>query len=424
MARNVEQMKTRGEMRKLTMKPPYSMIGFFHLGQPEHGVCRYGRLLAHEAKKRPDIKVIEHELVLDGDPQRDRLSLIKAAHILSPAHIIHFQFTEEIWGDDRQRFHNLWHFLKYCRCPVIATFHDTEPSSNFAIQGPLHSGHILHWLYQYGLFFRRICKRHIRIALLKVGLFRDFVPSNAWIRYWLLHEANRAFVCTHEEYSRLGAMTASGKVAIIPHFVEERTLSISREKARKYLGLDHVRVITLLGFIYGGKGHEILLKALSLLPDDMWVIFAGGPCKGTEAFLEHLVMLARKLGVFARLRITGYLPEPEMEQYLMATDLAVCPYSVCFASGSLSTWISVERPILASALPQFREYNDLEPGAIQLFFPYTDVALAESILKAFKTPLLFRDFGIARLRERLSLKKIFDKHLEYYNASLANPDHY
>ena len=63
----------------------------------------------------------------------------------------------------------------------------------------------------------------------------------------------------------------------------------------------------------------------------------------------------------------------------MASHLAGCPFEMLSASGSLSTGVSLGRPILASDLPQIAEYNRIEPGAIKTFQPYTSEALAAAI---------------------------------------------
>jgi len=73
-------------------------------------------------------------------------------------------------------------------------------------------------------------------------------------------------------------------------------------------------------------------------------------------------MLAKTMGVEERQQAT-YLRRAE--RYLVATDLAICPFKNCSASGSLSTWISVVHPtILAFDLPQI-SYNRLEQGLLK-----------------------------------------------------------
>jgi glycosyltransferase involved in cell wall biosynthesis len=129
--------------------------------------------------------------------------------------------------------------------------------------------------------------------------------------------------------------------------------------------------------------------------------------------VDAVIALAKEKKV-DNLEITGYLSEEELEMYLMATDLAVCPFSRCSASGSLSTWISLGRTILASDLPQIAEYNKLEPGAIETFNPYTPNALAEAIREILPICSNSDNLSLAKLQKKLSISAIFERHLNDY----------
>jgi glycosyltransferase involved in cell wall biosynthesis len=229
------------------------------------------------------------------------------------------------------------------------------------------------------------------------------------------------FVCTEEEEQRLRDRVDNRKVRVVPHFVEERAVGISPAEARAALGLDGAKTVTLLGFIHPPKGHQLMVEAMSELPPDVKVIFAGGPCVGQdEQFLQELIALAKARGVDERLRVTGYLSEEELESYLVATDLAVCPFVTTSASGSLSTWISVARPILASDLPQVAKYNTFESESIQTFKPYTPTALAQAIKQLLPTCQENDAPAVARLRQKFSMPVIFDEHLTHYHLLLKH----
>jgi glycosyltransferase involved in cell wall biosynthesis len=117
-----------------------------------------------------------------------------------------------------------------------------------------------------------------------------------------------------------------------------------------------------------------------------------------------------------RIHFTGYLSEAELEAYLIATDLAICPFQGFSASGSISTWISVACPILSFDLPQIREYNTFEEGAIQIFKPYTPMALAAAIQECLEQDQDKQTIKIAQLGQKLSLSNILDSHLTLFGA--------
>lgn len=379
------------------------IIGFLHIGNPVHGVCRYGRVLAEEANRRSNLLVREQTVILSNERERDVQALCEAARQLSTADVVHLQFTEAIWGTDAQRFRNLRTFLRHCYAPVVVTIHDTEP----APPTDFPPRNLRQWL--------RGLRRQVRQWLHFAGLMPTYVAAHHEIRHWLMARTAFSFVCTAEEERRLNAPYLRHKIRRIPHFVEKRPTLPTRAEARAALGLHGELVITILGFIYGGKGYEILLDAAAQLAQpDVLVVFAGGAISGNEAYLHALQARACSLGIDRQLRITGYLSEDEFERYLVATDIPVCPYQQCYASSSLSSWISANQIVLTSRLPQFEEYEQMMPGAMCLFAPYTPTAMAEGIMRMMAARLTASQNAIRRLREQLAIKNIVAQHIEQY----------
>jgi glycosyltransferase involved in cell wall biosynthesis len=379
-------------------------IGYLHIGAPTHGIVRYGRLLASEAKTRPDLEIVEAEVVLTGDANHDRLQLIAAAQQLSQADIVHLQHNAQIWGGREHQLKHLHTFLQSCTTDArLVTLHD--------IFYPTASAQLLQYMLDGKQPIRNL------LALLK-AIVREQLSPNVRALRKVTSWCNKALVCTEEESRRLKGYVDSNKVRVVPHFVEDRPIAISPIEARKQLGLEGKIVITLLGFIYRGKGHDLLVKALPLLPPECTVIFAGG--LGHEDFLHEVISLAEREGVRDRIRVTGYLSESDQDLYLAATHLAVCPFAQTSASGSLSTWISVNQTIIASNLPQVAEYNTLEPRAISTFDPYTSTALAEAIQKAILCSNLGGNPIVSQLRQQLRMPVVFDHHLNCYNDAISS----
>lgn len=375
-------------------------IGYLHIGAPQHGIYRYGKLLAAEARSRSSLEVIEIAVTLTEQRSQDRSALIEAANTLSQADVIHFQYNRAIWGDRWKQLRHLTVFLNHCTCPLIVTLHDIfyPPSSTALFQQS------------------RSNPGSVKITDLTRAILRDQLSPNILSLQKVIERSQIALVCTQEEARRLSDRVQGSKVQIVPHFVEARTPQISRTEARKVLGLEKFTVITLLGFIYSGKGHRLLIQALPHLPAQVKLVFAGGVSSGHEAYFQDLVTLVEKEGVSDRIRVTGYLSEAELERYLLATDLAICPFRQTSASGSLSTWISVARPILASNIPQVQEYNQLQPGAISTFEPHTSEAIASAINRLIDDPLPALDPKISQLRDRLLMSNVFDQHLSHYHS--------
>ena len=364
-------------------------IGYVQVGAPWHGVTRHGRLLAGAARERADLTVLECDVELSGNGRQDRRHILDAGRILSEADLVHLQYNNQnagcVWGPRWRQFLNLTRFARALRVPMVATVHDIFRNPRLGL-----------WM--------------ARQPIRQIQTMSEIAPPWATLR-WLRRQASALFVGSEEERRRLEP--SHSRVRVIPLCVERRELTESAEEARNALGLRGRRVITLLGFIFHRKGHRLLIEALAALPSDVVAIAAGGPVP-TLSLVPSLLALAQARGVADRFRITGYLPEHELNRYLAATSLAVCPFRDASASASLSTWISVARPILASNLPLIAEYNALEPDAIRTFHPYTAASLADAIRAALDRDSDAEDQRVARLRERLLAPAILDRHVEAY----------
>lgn len=373
-------------------------LGYLHIGPPEDGIYRYSKLIATEARYR-GLSVVEAEVALTADKQHNRAILMDAAQQLSAAEVIHLQHNDRLWGrQGRWQLYHLWTFLRHCRCPLIVTLHDVYPK---------------HYPFSWGDI---------------VNYFLQLYGPKALALRWLLQRADQTLVCTQEEARRLETFLANvplninlaqnNQISVLPHFVENRRGTVTRPEARRQLGLEGTKTITLLGWIFRRKGHRLMVESLAELPPDVIVVFAGQLARNSQRFAEEVFNLAESLGVKDRLRVTGYLSEEDLEKYVMATDLAVCPFRHCSASGSLSTWISIAHPkILASDLPQIQEYNQLEPGAIQTFHPYTPTTLATAIQQLLAEPDKNYHPAVVRLQQKLAMPAVFDKHLSHYQRA-------
>ena len=388
-------------------------VGYLHVGvsrAQESGVTRYGRLMAAEARQRADLDVIERSLVLGGDRSQNRRLISKAAQFIAKVDVVHLQYSKYVWGRGWDQLSYLKRFINQCPLPFIVTLHDIYPEL-YPAYDPLTA--LIQENYQQRQYSRF---RSWALRSTARSFWSNYLADH-WTLRWLLHQAATILVCTQVEKQRLNHFAKSSRITVLPHFVEQRGAAIDPLQAKAGLGLEAFRVITLQGFIYPGKGHQLMIEAMPELPQDVNVIFAGGPSPGSESYLEGLRELSESRGVGDRLQITGYLSADKLEQYLMASDLAICPFETLSASGSLSTWISLARPILCSDLPQIAEYNQLVPGAIKTFRPYTASALAKAIQDCLQKRRN-DDSALIRLRERLLMPGIFDQYVKIYRCTI------
>ncbi len=358
-------------------------VGYLHLGRKGGGVHRYGGMIAQAARARTDISLLE---VDGGERDTDRHRLTAAGRELMAADVVHLQWKPADWGGGLRAWGRLRAFASACDRPLVVTLHDVWERDTWR---------------------------------------RRWLDADAWALRWLARRVRRhggrLVVHAEEERLRLQGLVPGGVVAVVPHFVEEREASNGDAvyAAREALGLSGKRVMTILGFMVRRKGYRLSIEALQHLPPDVVALFAGGPIAGREARADELRAHAEQLGVGERVIITGYVAAERLEHALAATQVAICPFRDMSASGSLSTWISTGRPIVTSDLPQFREYDQLEPGALRIFQPLSAEALAVAVRAVLDEGPPLHDPRVVALGKRLATPRVVEHYLAVYGAALA-----
>jgi len=399
-------------------------LGYLHVGAVEHGICRYGRLLAAEARRQPNVRVLERSIVLTDRPARNARIVRDAAEALSAADLIHIQIStagDATWGRDLRAVVNLSLFRRFSGKPLAATLHDATTVAALGIDGvgPLVRRVTVETLKgpmrPMVRLARQVAARRIDLGRLwrPIWDFRHVSPYV--VARWAARRAHGLFVLTRKERDALTALRRDGRLVLIPHFVEQAPAPVS-----PMIRPGRTRTVALAGFIFASKGHHLLIDAMPFMPD-VKVVFVGGAGFGRSGPGQYRALLeqAQRRGVRGRLEVTGYLDDAAYGAALRQADLAVCPFEDNkAASGSLSSLIAVDCPILASDTPLIAEYNALSAGAIATFSPFTPRALAARIRELLDTPREQLTRGLGELRERLSIARIAAQHIETYRRLL------
>jgi glycosyltransferase involved in cell wall biosynthesis len=354
-------------------------LGYLHVGDERHGIRRYGQYLAAELATRGDVTVVEQSVRLNHDCS-DFASLACAAAALSGVDLVHLQVgaysDSHLWGSNTRTAEYITHFFQRCEAPVVVTLHDV----NSFQPDDRHTQ----------------CITNLRSAM--AG-------------------AAGAFLCTDLEARQFQSLDLpSRRFSVIPHFVERRPL-----EPRPRSGTD-TPTIVVLGFIFANKGHGLVVRALPLIPD-VRVVFAGGPALGGDKEYNQILAVAEEFGVRSRIEVTGYLSDNEMELRVAECDLAVCSFAERkSASGSISTLLSLNIPILGSNTSLIAEYNKLSPGAIPTFHPREAPALAAEIKRVLGIPRETLLENLRPLKKILSIERIADAHLAEFREIASSPN--
>ena len=186
----------------------------------------------------------------------------------------------------------------------------------------------------------------------------------------LLSPSIRALIVhTERDRERLIALGAKHeRIHVIPVGVPAAEPMPDSIAAKKALGLEGRSVITLFGFLSTKKGHRLAVEAVRHMPEEVVLLLAGDQHPDDHSdYVPDLKAYLHREGLKDRVRITGYLPEPQIPVLMAATDAAVAPYLQSSGSASLAHLFAYGRAIVASDIPPHREIAASYGDCLALF---------------------------------------------------------
>jgi glycosyltransferase involved in cell wall biosynthesis len=259
------------------------------------------------------------------------------------------QYHPRYWNHVGRRGEDLFPvFVDAVRCPVVAIVHEpTDPIR----ERPPGGNRVARVFKQLNLrlfeFLNRCSPSRLPGAAL-AGCAAVFVHTPE-LRDWLVW---------------VGVSEARVKCRPHPVFPLSPPAWSADEVDRRF-GLADRRVAVVVGFPDPRKGFDLAVRALSGLPSDVVLVWAGGvrgEPDAREAFT--LDQLARELGVAGRFIRTGFLAEPELSAVLLRADVGLAPFRHASGSGSVSRLLAAGMPVVATDLPPFRELRDAGGGVV------------------------------------------------------------
>jgi glycosyltransferase involved in cell wall biosynthesis len=135
------------------------------------------------------------------------------------------------------------------------------------------------------------------------------------------------------------------------------------------------------GIIRSYKGLDFLLESWRKVDAralNAQLLIAG---TGESGLLEIIKEQVHRLQLQESVRLDfKFIPDEELPTYYQASDILVYPYKEVTTSGALMTALAYGKPIVATALPAFREV--LKDGKTALLVNYGDVdALAGTLTR-------------------------------------------
>jgi len=208
------------------------------------------------------------------------------------------------------------------------------------------------------------------------------------------------------------------KIIVSPDAVdiEQFSINLSKEEARKKLGLPTDKKIVLYtGHLYSWKGADTAVQSAPGLPDNVIMIFVGGTAVDIERFEKNY-------GQNKKVMIIGKKPHEEMPFFMKSADILLLPNSAkedisrfYTSPMKLFEYMTSGNPIIASDLPSLKEI--LNESNAYFFEPDNSESLAgvikevlnnytEATNKAKRALELVQNFSWA---ERAKKIKAFDQ---------------
>ena len=188
-------------------------------------------------------------------------------------------------------------------------------------------------------------------------LFPKAGPLRQWVVRRLASGAHGAIVTNQADEEALkGKVTALRQIPIGSNIAVFPADSQTLQNIRANLGLTaNDFLLGYFGFLHASKGADDLIEAVSMLPENVHLVFIGGRTGASDpnnnaSFASLLDQLIAVKGVGHRVHFTGFLPNDMASYHLAAVDLMVMPYrdGVSLRRGTLMAALAHGRPIITT----------------------------------------------------------------------------
>lgn len=188
-------------------------------------------------------------------------------------------------------------------------------------------------------------------------------------------------------------------IEVIPHpLYEHFGKTLSKEEAAFNLDLPkEKKYLLFFGLIRKYKGLDVLLRAMSKLPNDIHLLVAG------EAYenMENYQKIIEKEKVGHRIHLfDDYIPDHEVGSFFSLADYCVLPYITATQSGVTAIAHYFNVPVIATKVGGLEEFINNNKNGILIDKP-DEKLLAAAIKMSYDKDLL------STFREELARKKHF-----------------
>jgi glycosyltransferase involved in cell wall biosynthesis len=210
-----------------------------------------------------------------------------------------------------------------------------------------------------------------------VNLIPRYRLPRAMIRWAARHAAGMITVCRALKDDLVGLGVPGERIKVLRNGVDLRLFRpTDREAGRRSLGLGRKTLLSIGGLV-PRKAHDLVIRALTRLPEFDLIIIGDGPERSA------LGALARELRVGDRVKFAGAVAQDELRQYYGAADALVLASSREGWANVLLESMACGTPVVASNVGGTPEVVTV-PEAGVLMATRTPEALADAVQRLFE----------------------------------------
>lgn len=257
---------------------------------------------------------------------------------------------------------------------------------------------ILHYHWLSGLYMNRFLtplqvikfREHFRLArdldyrivwtAHNILPHRTFLaPLDKAIRRLMMTSADAVIThCEHGRRELLARFPRQRPISVIPlgHYRDAYPVTMSRDDARRRLGFHLDQFVYLaLGNIAAYKGLSDLVRAFKQVAGMNDLLLIAGRNRDRDV-VSHLVKAAQ---TDDRIHFQPrFIPDEEMQVYLLAADVMVAPFKRVLTSSSVMTGLSFDLPQIVPALGCLSEL--VTPDAGIVYDPWDENGLTRALI--------------------------------------------
>ncbi len=217
-------------------------------------------------------------------------------------------------------------------------------------------------------------------------------------------------------------------VYVIPHGAKDG-ISVSKEEAKKSLGLKGKKIVGMIGWFTPNKGFHRVIgmwdRLSKKLGSDVYLVLAGEARMkqpSQEKYKKKLLSLIEKCKAKDKIKvILGSFTPEEYEKILASFDMMVMPYAFASQSGNLAHSFSLGVPAIATAVGGLKTEIETSRAGI-VVPPDDDEELERAIITLTKDDSLREKCSqkaILYVKKKISWSIVADKHLRLYRKLLS-----